>query len=204
MDLNELLGEELAAQVTEKLGDSKLMIDDGKMVPHSRFNEILGEKKALEEQIKSYDGQLADLKKSAEGNDALKAKLEELEAENALSKSKYEEAIKTARLDGFIGKEIAKLLPKDEKLVMTLIDKDIIKLDGDKVLGLSEQVEALKQSHPYLFSEKKAEGKPPERGLGGEPKTTREQLIEKYNEAEKAGNMVAMLSLQNQIKQLKE
>lgn len=204
MDLMELLGEELGVQVKEKLGDTKLIIDDGKMIPHSRLNEVLSEKKALEEQIKSYDGQLADLKKSAEGNAELTEKLKQLEADNAKAKADYEMAIKNARIDGVIGKEVAKLLPKDEKLVMTLIDKDIIKIDGDNVLGLSEQVESLKQSHPYLFSEKKAEGKPPERGLEGQPKTGRAALIEKYNEAEKSGRFAEMLALQTQIQNTKE
>lgn len=34
---------------------------------------------------------------------------------------------------------------------MTLIDKDKLKVDGDNVIGLKEQIEPLKTSHEYLF-----------------------------------------------------
>lgn len=40
---------------------------------------------------------------------------------------------------------------KDKKLIMALIDKDKLKIDGDTVIGLKEQIEPLKTSHEYLF-----------------------------------------------------
>ena len=39
-DLNELLGDELFNQIQEKLGDKKLIINDGNVIPTTKFNEI--------------------------------------------------------------------------------------------------------------------------------------------------------------------
>ena len=45
-EIKQLLGDELFNSVTEKLGDKKLLIDDGKMIPKSRFDEV-NEKKSI-------------------------------------------------------------------------------------------------------------------------------------------------------------
>ena len=69
--LKELLGEELYSQVTEKLGDKKIMVDDGNFIPKSRFDQVNQAKKDLEVQLKDRDTQLADLSKNNKDNENL-------------------------------------------------------------------------------------------------------------------------------------
>jgi hypothetical protein len=40
---------------------------------------------------------------------------------------------------------------KNPKLARAALDMSLIKLDGEKLLGLSEQLESLKKSDAYLF-----------------------------------------------------
>ena len=67
--LKELLGEELFSQVKEKIGDVKIMIDDGNFIPKARFDQVNEEKKELKEMLKERDKQLEDIKKKAKDSE---------------------------------------------------------------------------------------------------------------------------------------
>ncbi len=84
-----------------------------------------------------------------------------------------------------------------------MINRDKLKLDGESLLGLKDQIEALKESDGYLFNEKVANT-----GSSGNPSnkkpsmTEKQQLIDAYNEAEKKGDTLTMGMLRNKIKNL--
>lgn len=157
MDLKELLGEELYKQVTEKAGDHKLaVVSDGSWFPKSKFDEVNEAKKSLESALKERDQQLADLKKSAEGNEALQTKIKELEEANKQAVEKYEtERTNNALKYALHGKV------HDPDLVIRLLDKSKIELDdaGNVKAGFEDQLKALQESKAFLFvPEKKEEG----------------------------------------------
>ena len=91
--LKELLGEELYSQVTEKLGDKKIMVDDGNFIPKSRFDQVNQAKKELEVQLKDRDTQLADLSKNNKDNEALLNQIKDLQALNKQTTADYENKI---------------------------------------------------------------------------------------------------------------
>jgi uncharacterized phage infection (PIP) family protein YhgE len=87
-ELKKLLGDDLAAEVAEKLGEKelfmhdktqKVMVDDGSLIPRYRLDEVTEKHKALETQVAQYDKDMKALKKAAEGNTDLTAKIEELQ-----------------------------------------------------------------------------------------------------------------------------
>lgn len=89
----------------------------------------------LREKVKSFDGvDVAALKKSAE----------EWEA-------KYNADITKVKVDNAVALALTRAGAKDVELARHLIDTSVIKLDGDKVMGLNEQLEKAKSEKAFLF-----------------------------------------------------
>ncbi|WP_342489167.1 phage scaffolding protein [Cytobacillus sp. FSL W7-1323] len=153
MNLQELLGEELYNQVMEKVGDNKLaVVSDGNWIPKDKFNDKLNEIKGLKDQITSRDKQLDDLKKV--DPEALQQKINDLQEENKNTKTEYEGKLKKQTFDYALKDALTGAKVRNPKAAKALLDLESIKLDGDKLLGLEDQLNALKESDSYLFEEK--------------------------------------------------
>lgn len=150
--LKEKLGEELFNQVKEALGDTKIMVDDGNFIPKHRFDEVNETKKLLESQIKVKDKELKDLAKKFEGNEDLASELATMKANSKKMEDDYKKQIADMQLNHGMEAVFNENKVKDAKLIKALLDMDKIKLDGDKVIGLDDQITALKESHDYLFN----------------------------------------------------
>lgn len=163
MKLDELL-KNLGVTDEEKAKEAINAFLDGQYVPKSRFNEINEEKKTLTATVKDRDKQLEDLKKTAGNTDELQSKIKTLQEENKAAAKKFEEDMKSYRIDTAIKLAIANDA-QDVDIVAGLIKRDSLVLAEDgKLSGLSEQVEALKKEKAFLF---KTETKPPYVPHGG-------------------------------------
>ncbi|MFZ4452080.1 phage scaffolding protein [Salibacterium aidingense] len=160
MDLKELLGEELAGQVEEKLGENHKIIDtkEGEWIPKDKFDQINADNKELKKQLKDRDGQLANLKDQAKGNDELQKEIEELQKENKDTKDEYEQKLIQQSFDHALDRSLSSAKVRNTKAVKALLDMDTIKQDGDDLKGLDEQLKNLKENEPYLFEEMEEEG----------------------------------------------
>lgn len=91
--------------------------------------------KNLRDEIKKWDGVDVDTLKTAVAD----------------WETKYNQDTAKIRTDSAIEIALVRAKAKNPKSVRALLDKDKIKLDGEKVLGLDDQLEALKKSDAYLF-----------------------------------------------------
>lgn len=153
-ELKQLLGDELYNQVTAKLGDKKLILDDVNFIPKSRFDEVNNEKNTYKTQLADRDKQLETLKTTVAGNETLTAEIERLKGENEKTKADYETKIQQMNFNSKLDSTLSGLKAKNSKAVKALLNMDNVKLDGENFLGLNEQIEALKKSDPYLFDVK--------------------------------------------------
>lgn len=119
--------------------------------PAKEFNEIneelkivKGEKKTLEEDKKKVEDEYNNFKKGSISQADYEAKKQEIE-----NNSKAE--IEKVRLESKIDLAINNAKAKNVKSVKANLDLGKIKLDGDKLLGFDDQIEALKKSDAYLF-----------------------------------------------------
>lgn len=149
--LKELLGEELYSQVTEKLGDKKIMVDDGNFIPKSRFDQVNQAKKELEVQLKDRDTQLADLSKNNKDNEALFNQIKDLQALNKQTTTDYENKINQMQFDYALDGALTNAKSKNNKALKALLDMNSIKYQEGKLEGLREQIEALQKDASYLF-----------------------------------------------------
>lgn len=105
----------------------------------------------LTNQITDRDNQLKDLKSKVGDNETLKNKIEELETANKTAKTNYEKTIADMKRDNAINNSIRDAKAKNVKAVRALLDMDKIKMDGETVIGLKDQIDALAKSDAYLF-----------------------------------------------------
>ena len=119
--------------------------------PAKEFNEIndelkliKGEKKTLEDDKKKIEDEYNNFKKGSISQADYEAKKKEIE-----DNSKAE--IEKVRLESKIDLAINNAKAKNVKSVKANLDLEKIKLDGDKLLGFDDQIEALKESDAYLF-----------------------------------------------------
>lgn len=119
--------------------------------PAKEFNDINeklklaeGEKKTLEDDKKKIEDEYNNFKKGSISQEDYEAKKKEIE-----TNSKAE--IAKVRLESKIDLAINNAKAKNVKSVKANLDLEKIKLDGDKLLGFDDQIEALKKSDAYLF-----------------------------------------------------
>ncbi|WP_199775443.1 phage scaffolding protein, partial [Microbulbifer pacificus] len=58
---------------------------------------------------------------------------------------------------------------KNVKAIKALLDMDTIKLDGDALKGLDEQLNSLKENESYLFEQEETQPNSPQIVTGGNP-----------------------------------
>jgi chemotaxis protein histidine kinase CheA len=138
-------------------------------IPKDKYNEAAEAKKKLEADIQERDKQLEELKKAAGSNEELKKQIETLQAENKKAGEEWQAKVAQMQLDFAIEKALAAAKAKNPKAVKALLDLEKVKLDGDKLLGLDDQLKELQKSDAYLFGESGKVGSgtnPPGAGTG--------------------------------------
>lgn len=133
-------------QLEEKLKDNEEIkltnLASGEYVAKKKFDDKVGELKAandtisgLRETVSKFDGvDVEGLKKTAK----------DLE-------DKYNTDMAAVKLDNALNLALVGAKVRNPKLAKAALDMSIIKLDGENLLGLSEQLDALKESDGYLF-----------------------------------------------------
>jgi DNA repair exonuclease SbcCD ATPase subunit len=163
MEMKELLeslvnGDKTIDEVVEALEK-----DQKNMVPRSRLNDKNNEIKDLKQQLDDRDTQLKDLSTKATGNEELQKQIQDLQAANDQAKQEYEAKLSQQTYDFTLDRALMSAKARNPKAVKALLDMESIKLDGESLLGLNEQLDALKESDSYLFaSEEQQQG-----GSGG-------------------------------------
>lgn len=154
--LKELFGEDALtyAQLEEKLKDNKDVklanLATGHYVDKKKYEDKVTELTTAQNTIMG----LQDTVKKFDGIDVegLKQKATDLE-------NKYNTDIAAVKLDSAVNLALVEAKAKNPKLTKGALDMSLIKLDGDKLIGLSEQLENLKETDAYLFDTETVEDK---------------------------------------------
>lgn len=153
--LKGLVSEDTFAKLTEetKGKEGKLFdLSGGEYVRKAKYDAL---ETQLTETQSLLDGKSKDfdaLKATAGDNQELKNQIDSLktqfETDKAAITSQYEEKLKRNTVATQIMKDYK---PKDVEDVISHIDLSKIELKDDKISGLSEQVDALKEAKAYYF-----------------------------------------------------
>ena len=154
--LKELLGEELLGQVEAKLGDTKIaIVSDGTWFPKQKFDDLNDAHKTLKDEHEKLETSLKELQGKAGNNEELTKQITEMQ--DAMEKVKTEAAATVAEKtkEFAIATALRDKSVKSEEAVMPFLKLDtvIVSEGGGEVVGLDEQLTALKERMPFLFAE---------------------------------------------------
>lgn len=139
-------------------------------VPKSQYNEMSEAKKKAEKDVTDRDKQIEELGKTAGLSEDLKKQIETLQTENKSAKEKYEADLKELQLTNAISAALNGKV-HNEKVVTGLINREKLVIGDDgKIVGLEEQLTALKSSDGYLFKDdtQQQQQTPPGFRVGGD------------------------------------
>lgn len=152
--LKEIIGEEafkaLPEETRNKYKDTDF-VNSADYVPKDRFNQVNTEKNDYKQQLADRDKQLNDLQGKVKDNEALTKEIENLKNANSKAAAEYEEKLKQLQYDVAINNALKDSKAKDINLIKALLDKNKLKVNGEEVIGLKEQLEAIKKEKDYLF-----------------------------------------------------
>lgn len=197
--LKGLLGDLMTPEIEKALeGKQIAIVNDGSYLPRDKYNAVANEAKELKKQLAERDTQLEALKGTAAGNADLLKQIDDLKAANDKTKATYEAQLKQQAKDYAIDRAIAEAKGKNPKAIKALLNLEAINLDGDNVLGLTEQIEAIKGSDTYLFDN----GQAPPLGGGTNPPgggNKPPDIQEQWQEAMKKGDVSLAIALKNKL-----
>lgn len=139
------------------------------MIPKHRFDEVSNELKQAKLKIAEYE---AASKQTADPETDWKSKYEALLKENQEKEAAAAQARRRETIMNSIGTDA-----HDKALVYDLLKLETIKVEGDKVEGLAEQLKELKKAKPFLFKPAAQVAKPAAQGQSIE-KSFGKQLAE--------------------------
>ena len=151
--LKPLVGEELFVKLSEKLGPTGVELADiagGAYVPKARMDETLEAMEGKARQIAALEEELARAREQAAGREALSARVEALSAEVAERDARLE----AMALQYDIREALRGMNARNADVILPLLKLDSIRRGRDgRLTGLTEQVEALRQTDGYLFED---------------------------------------------------
>lgn len=145
--LKKILGDSYTDDIDKQVSDE---IGKG-FVARSDFNDLNKAKKTAEDTIKDRDTQLENLKNSTGDLEALKQKITDLQTENSTKDAEHKAELKRLKVDSAIETALIAAKAKNTKAVKALLDLDKISLDGENVIGLSDQIKTLIDAEESKF-----------------------------------------------------
>ncbi|UBK38676.1 phage scaffolding protein [Clostridium perfringens] len=117
-----------------------------------RYNKLKGQKEDLDEQIKTANNTIKDLKKNNADNEELQKTIKQHEDTIKTLKTDSETKIRNLALDSAINNALTKAKAKHSDLLSSKIDRDKLVINEDgTVTGLDEQIKGFKETYKDLF-----------------------------------------------------
>lgn len=162
--------EEQAAAIVAGMPAEKLYLASEEKLDE-RYDKVKQQKEQLEEQLQANQTELDALKEASKGNEDLTKQLNDLQETFNKTKEESEAKIAQQEKDFAIKLALKEANPLDDGIVMSLLDKDTIKVTEGKLQGFTEQLDAIKENKGFLFQQPEAEAdKTPHVSVGGQPK----------------------------------
>ncbi|WPC40630.1 phage scaffolding protein [Clostridium sp. JS66] len=152
--LTEILGEaysQIPKEIKSKYRDMDL-VDSSNYIIREKYNSL---KTDIENELNIANKTIEELKKNNKGNEELKNRIDQYEKDYKKLKRDSEKEIGEMQFNYALEKALNKSGAKNSKAIKALINTEKIKLEGESIIGLDEQLKNLKASDPYLFAENK-------------------------------------------------
>lgn len=145
-------------------------------MPKSVYNELNDKYKLLETQKAESDKLLKEANEAKEASAEFKTKYDELLRTQKADKEKYEADLLATKKNNGIELALVKAGARNTKAVKALLDSDKISFsDKGELLGISEQLDAIKKENDYLFNAPEQKQEPSKPSFGTPSQTQQTQ-----------------------------
>lgn len=128
-------------------------------VSKAQFNEKNDAYKQAKLEIENLTTDINNLSEANKANEALQSQIKELQDAATKREADYNENIKNMKIDTAITKALSKSGAMNETILTGLLDRTKIAIGEDNTItGIQEQINALKESDPYLFKQDSIKG----------------------------------------------
>ena len=128
-------------------------------VSKAQFNEKNDAYKQAKQEIENLTNDISTLSEANKANEALQSQIKELQDAATKREADYNENIKNMKIDTAITKALSKNGAMNETILTGLLDRTKIAIGEDNTItGIQEQINALKESDPYLFKQDSIKG----------------------------------------------
>lgn len=128
-------------------------------VSKAQFNEKNDAYKQAKQEIENLTNDISTLSEANKANEALQSQIKELQDAATQREADYNENIKNMKIDTAITKALSKSGAMNETILTGLLDRTKIAIGEDNTItGIQEQINALKESDPYLFKQDSIKG----------------------------------------------
>lgn len=128
-----------------------------------RYSKLKGQKEALDDEIEEANKTIKSLKDANGDNEVLQQTIKDHEGTIEQLKADNESKISEITFNYALDVALRNAKVKNPKAVQALLDTSIMKVDGDKLVGLEEQIKEIKETDPYMFEDET----PPSTGGSG-------------------------------------
>lgn len=134
-------------------------------------DSIKQENESYKSQIAERDKDIKKLSKQVKDNDDLSNQFNELQSKYKVDTEKLESKLQENKLNASLNEVLTAAKVRNPKAIKGLLNMDDIKLnDKDELIGVNDQLEALKKSDGYLFDEGQKQSYNPGGGNGSNDK----------------------------------
>jgi len=170
--LKKLIGDDLYSKIEEAAKKENIKVKDIDIIPNnyitlSRFNEVNNELKTSKEKLTSYETQQKDIEKmlkdvNAENINDLMNNFNSMTEKHRLELEKKDIEMTNYKKTTMVKEYLTSQGAKHTELLINNINLDNIKIDNEKLIGISDITKNLKESYKELFIEKRTNtNKPP-------------------------------------------
>lgn len=147
-------------QLEEKLKDNKEVklanLASGGYVDKKKYEDKVSE-------LESANSTITGLRETVSKFDGVD--VEKLKQDAADWENKYNTDVEAAKVDSLLTLELVNAKAKNPTMIKKMLDMSLIKRDGEKLLGVEEQLKTLKESNGFAFDTEEPGG--PKVNTGG-------------------------------------
>jgi len=197
--LKDMLGEDLYKQVSEKMGNRKLILNDGNYIPKSTFNEKNEELKIVKEKLVEYEKNNKESEKLFGENKDLKAKYDTLQSEFSTKLELKEKEISNIITKSLLKDELSSMGAVYPDLLIKNINLDDVIVKDNKILNKEMILNPFQEQFKDLFVKKEVKGSNTINSQGIVAKSNLQQMEDDYKKAVESGNTAMAVKIKNDI-----
>lgn len=152
--LKEIIGEQAYNALPDdkkKEYDNIDLVNGAEHVSKKDYETAQATIKQQKKDIEKRDTDIENIQAKVKDNEELTREIDTLKEANKKEKEGFEKQLNDIAFKNALEKGLGAFNVKDKDLILAKLNLENLKVDGENIIGLKEQIEPLQKSHEYLF-----------------------------------------------------